>query len=321
MEFLEKNYDVVILTYMPKDTLIFLLQMLFLQSILPTQIIIINTDEKVFYQNISNKVILDNLLKDDKIMLKHIDKNKFDHGATRNYGASFCKSKYILFMTSDAIPYDTNLAINFILGFSNNIAVSNARQVARPSAFVREKIIREINYPKFNIVKDITTEKKYGIKNYYCSNVCAMYDLDVFIKNGGFEENIILNEDTYYAYKIINAGYKIIYNSKAIVYHSHNYSFRQQFSRNFDIGVSQAEKKFIFDKINVKGIGVGFAKEVILKLLFSFNLIELLKFIIECFYRYLGYMSGKKYKKLSNDKCIKFASNKDYFKKGKYVNK
>ena len=43
-----------------------------------------------------------------------------------------------------------------------------------------------------------------------------------------------------YAAAAIQAGYRIAYAAQARVVHSHNYTFRQQFCRNFDLGVSQA---------------------------------------------------------------------------------
>lgn len=41
-------------------------------------------------------------------------------------------------------------------------------------------------------------------------------------------------------------GYAVEYCAKARVYHSHNYSFREQFRRNFDMGVSQKDYEEVF---------------------------------------------------------------------------
>ncbi|MFR5150572.1 MAG: hypothetical protein ACLTER_14385 [Ruminococcus sp.] len=44
-----------------------------------------------------------------------------------------------------------------------------------------------------------------------------------------------------YAGTMAKRGYGIAYAADACVIHSHNYSCRQQFHRNFDLGVSQAD--------------------------------------------------------------------------------
>ena len=61
------------------------------------------------------------------------------------------------------------------------------------------------------------------------------------LKTGGFTERAIFNEDMICAGTMIQKGYSVVYAADARVYHSHNYSGRQQFHRNFDLGVSQAE--------------------------------------------------------------------------------
>lgn len=41
--------------------------------------------------------------------------------------------------------------------------------------------------------------------------------------------------------RMVQAGYKVAYAAEARVIHSHNYSGLQQFHRNFDLAVSQAD--------------------------------------------------------------------------------
>ena len=81
-----------------------------------------------------------------------------------------------------------------------------------------------------------------GIKAFFCSDVCAMYDRKKYIEQGGFIKKTIFNEDMIMAYKFLMAGYGVYYKADACVIHSHNYSNMQQFHRNFDLGVSQADK-------------------------------------------------------------------------------
>lgn len=318
---IDKNYDVVILTYKPSDILIDSLKMLLMQHLIPNNIIIYNTDKDLFLKNITNAELLLNLINDknNNISVYHIDKKEFDHGRTRNIAFSKTSSKYVLFMTDDAVPYDDMLAENLIDGFYeyndnlSKVAMTYARQIAKDNAKFTEKLIREYNYPDYDIIKDKSKEKILGIKNYFCSNVCAMYDRDIFMKCGMFHENLILNEDTFFIYDAINSGYKVIYKSNAKIYHSHNYTYKEQFSRNFDIGVSQKEKEEIFKNISSEKEGIKLIKFVTLNLLKKCKFISIIDFYIECCYRYFGFKAGKNFDKLSNDLCIKYANNKNYF--------
>lgn len=291
----DKNYDVAILTCAPKDYFVTSLERLKSQNIKPTKIVVCNTDEKLFFSRISDKNKLQNLLKECNVELININKKDFDHGATRNLCAKYLKSSHLLFMTDDAVPYDDKLSENLLSSFNDDkVAVAYARQIPREDSKLKEKYTREFNYPDYDIVKELSKEKEYGIKNYFCSNVCAMYDKKIFDEMNGFEENIILNEDTFYVYKVINNGYKVKYCSKAKVIHSHDYTYKEQYRRNYEIGISQEEKSEIFDNINSVGEGRKLLKYVLSRLISKWHIIMAFDFMIECLYRYKGYKDGRK---------------------------
>lgn len=70
---------------------------------------------------------------------------------------------------------------------------------------------RENNYPEESIVKTKKDEKKLGIKAYFCSDVCAMYRLDVYKKLWRICQKTIFNEDMIMAYKEMQAGFSVAY--------------------------------------------------------------------------------------------------------------
>ena len=59
----------------------------------------------------------------------------------------------------------------------------------------------------------------------------------------------IFNEDMIFAGGLIQKGYGVAYAAEAKVVHSHNHSAIQQFHRNFDLAVSQADHPEVFDGI------------------------------------------------------------------------
>ena len=51
----------------------------------------------------------------------------------------------------------------------------------------------------------------------------AAFRKDIFVKIGGFDESFSVanNEDTDLSYRLASSGYKLVFNSKAFVYHAH----------------------------------------------------------------------------------------------------
>ena len=317
-----KKVDIVIMTYRPSQKFVLLLQGLLNQNYDINSILIINTNENELFINLDEKniLLLNELLKNGIINLININSSEFDHGASRNIVLKYSNADYIIFFTNDAVPYDNNLIKNLVDGMNKDsyIKASYARQIPFDDAYYKEKLIREFNYPNYDIIKSKETLNLYGIKNYFMSNVCAIYDFKYFKTNNGFTENIILNEDTYFAYKIINDGYKVLYNSSALVYHSHNYSFIKQFKRYFDIGVSHNKDEIVLKNISSNKEGFKLFKIVLFEMLRHFKLLEAIDFIIDLFFRYLGFTIGKNYKYINKDFCLKLTMNKNYFLRNNY---
>ena len=312
-----KIVDIVIMTYRPSQKFVLLLQGLLNQNYNINKILIINTNKNELYINLDDKniLLLNELLNNKIISLININSSEFDHGASRNIVLKYSNADYIIFFTNDAVPYNDDLVKNLVDGMNKDflIKASYARQIPFSDAYYKEKLIREFNYPNYDIIKSKDTLDLYGIKNYFMSNVCAIYDSKYFKQNNGFAENIILNEDTYFAYKIINDGYKVLYNSKALVYHSHNYSYAKQFKRYFDIGVSHNKDEIMLKNISSKKEGFKLFKIVLLDMLKHLKLFEAFDFIIDLFFRYLGFAIGKNYKYINKNLCLKFTMNKNYF--------
>lgn len=288
--------SVVVLAHCPKDEFVDNLRLILRQTIKPNEILVMNTDESKFYTNLSedNKNYLDSLIKDNIIIVKHIDKLEFDHGRTRNLAVSMLDCDYVLFMTDDAVPYDDKLIYNLMLGFDDKrVAISTARQVAKSNAKFVEKLVREFNYKDETYIRTLDTEKVYGIKNYFVSNVCTMYDKKIFDALLGFKEDIPLNEDMLYAYKAIHNNYKIYYNKNAIVKHSHNLSYIAQFKRNYAIAKSQKQNKDVFENLNNIKEGKKLVFYVLISCLKRGKILSMIDFTIECIFRYLGFICGK----------------------------
>lgn len=299
--------DAVIPAYKPGHDLRKLVEKLLDQTVRLGRIIIINTDREYFDEK--------EYLIAPAVEVVHITRHEFDHAGTRNMGLRMSDADYVLFMTMDAIPKDNYLVEKLLSGFrrADNIAVSYARQLPKKDCNRIEQITREFNYPAQSRVQTSDDIKELGIKAYFCSDVCAMYDTSIYRSLGGFKAPAIFNEDMVYAAGALDAGYAVSYCADALVYHSHNYTGRQYYRRNFDLGVSQADHPEIFERFNVKGTGMQLVRKSLAQICRSGTPADIIRLVYYSGMKYLGFRKGKNYRKLSLKSCLKHTSDKEYW--------
>lgn len=299
--------DAVIPAYKPGHDLRELVEKLLDQTVRLGRIIIINTDREFFDEK--------EYLIAPAVEVVHITRHEFDHAGTRDMGLRMSDADYVLFMTMDAIPKDNYLVEKLLSGFrrADNIAVSYARQLPKKDCNRIEQITREFNYPAQSRVQTSDDIKELGIKAYFCSDVCAMYDTSIYRSLGGFKAPAIFNEDMIYAAGALDAGYAVSYCADALVYHSHNYTGRQYYRRNFDLGVSQADHPEIFERFNVKGTGMQLVRKSLAQICRRGTPADIIRLVYYSGMKYLGFRKGKNYHKLSLESCLKHTSDKEYW--------
>ena len=128
-------------------------------------------------------------------------------------------------------------------------------------------------------------------------------------------ERTIFNEDMVYAATVINAGYRIAYEAEAKVVHAHNYSCMQQFHRNFDLGVSQADHPEVFGSVRSESEGMRMVKAATGYLKQNHMAGEIPYFYLQCFWKYAGYLLGKRYRKLPRKMVLACTASPNYWGK------
>ena len=171
----------------------------------------------------------------------------FNHGGTRRKAAEACKGyPFLIYMTQDAVPADTDTLKNLLAVFQDpDVGCAYGRQRPNPDADVLGAHARLFNYPAKSQVKTLSDAKRLGIKVAFISDTFAAYRTKALSAVGGFPEDVILGEDTYVAAKMLLAGWKSVYCAEAQVYHSHDYSILQEFRRYFDTGVFHEREPWI----------------------------------------------------------------------------
>lgn len=285
------DVDVMIPVYRPGKEFRKLLELLMQQTVRPAHILLVNTERELFDERCVEGL--------DGIEVIHIRKDEFDHGGTRHMAAQRLQSELLLFLTQDAVPADLFLIEKLRDAFQNpQVCAAYARQLPRKDCDILEQYTRSFNYGEESRVKTADDLPKLGVKTFFCSNVCAMYRRSAYEELGGFERRTIFNEDMIFAGKLISNHRAVAYCAEAKVIHSHNYSGLQQFQRNFDLGVSQAEHPEVFRGISSESEGIRMVTKsasYLIKIRKP-QLLPKLIYVSGC--KFIGYRLGISYRKL-----------------------
>lgn len=283
--------DVVILTYRPDERFIEELRRLKRQEEPVGWIYVINTKSGTFPEEVEHM---------PGISVVHIEPEDFDHGRTRDMGFALSEAEILVYMTQDALPADRKLIgeLTKPLLCSEKVGVSYARQLPAKGCDEIERFTRSFNYPKESRLKGKSDLPVLGIKTYFCSDVCAAYKRSIYLEMGGFTKRTIFNEDMIMAAQMVKAGYQVAYAAQARVIHSHNYSGRKQFQRNFDLAVSQADHPEIFGGLRSESEGIRLVKDTAMYLIRKRRWRLVLELLYKSGCKYLGYKAGQNYRKM-----------------------
>lgn len=231
----------------------------------------------------------------------HIDKKDFDHGGTRHMSVEkFPEADIYLFLTQDAILADELAIENLVRAFDLNpkLGMVYGRQLPHIGAKELESHLRIFNYPSHSQVRSLEDAAQYGIKTISCSNSFAAYRRSAYWEAGGFPSGTILGEDVIIAGRMLLKGWQKAYLAEAAVYHSHDYTLKEEFKRYFDIGVFHSTNAWIFEHFGrAESEGVKYLKSE-MSYLFNHNKRMIPKSMLSIFCKWLGYKIGLKHHQL-----------------------
>ncbi len=314
--------DVIVPTYRPDETFARLMDRLRQQTYPVRKIILMNTGTELSGEARYRSDLAQSEGRGPVPQLEvyHVAPTEFDHGGTRNAGAAHSDADICVFMTQDAVPENDQLieqlAAPFLTQQENEpvVAVTYGRQLPAEDCRPAERFTRIFNYPAVSRIKTRADLDTLGIKTFFASNVCAAYRMDVFRQEGGFEERTIFNEDMIFAGHLVKKGYAIAYAAQARVVHSHNYSNKMQFHRNFDLAVSQAQHPEVFADVRSESEGIRLVKQTAKYLIKQKKAHLVPGLIVTSGCKYMGYFLGKRYAKLPRSLVVKLSWNKRYWK-------
>lgn len=248
--------------------------------------------------------------------LVHIDKKDFDHGGTRHMAVEkFPDAEIYLFLTQDAILADELAIAHVIAAFEQNpeLGMVYGRQLPHKGAKELESHLRIFNYPSQSQVRSLKDAPQYGIKTISCSNSFAAYRKTAYWEAGGFPTGTILGEDVIIAGRMLLKGWKKAYLAEAAVYHSHDYTLKEEFKRYFDIGVFHSTNVWIFEHFGrAESEGVKYLKSET-SYLVNHNKGMIPKSMLSIFCKWLGYKIGLHHRQLPLRLNKAFSMHKAYW--------
>jgi rhamnosyltransferase len=199
------------------------------------------------------------LARDYGFELMIIARREFSHGRTRQMCVErLADTDIIIFLTQDAVLASPQALSHLLKRFDDpKVGAVYGRQLPRPGAEAIEAHARLFNYPEESEVRTSADIPRLGLKTSFISNSFAAWRRSALEEVGGFPSDTIQNEDTHAASRMILAGWKVAYAADACVYHSHFFTWRQEFKRYFDIGVFHGRNPWIREKFGEAG-GEGY---------------------------------------------------------------
>ena len=308
---MKKTVDLIVPVYRPDQKWKLLIEGIKKQTYPVQRILVMNTGKENWKPEYEQWC--------ENMEVHHVEQESYDHGGTRDQAARLSQADYLLFMTQDAVPADEKLVEELVkaLEQERDIKAAYARQLPTEDCRLMERFTRSFNYPEESRIKRRADLETLGIKTYFCSNVCAMYERERYLEMGGFVKKTIFNEDMIFAGSLIQAGWAVAYAAEAKVIHSHNYSALQQFHRNFDLAVSQADHPEIFSGIRSEGEGIRLVKRTASWLCRQKKPWLVISLVWNSGWKYLGYLLGKRYQSLPIWMIRRCTSQKSYWEKKK----
>lgn len=193
---------------------------------------------------------------DSRVIYSRIQKITFQHGRTRNYGASLATGDYLVFITQDALPADNTWLSEMVKPFAKDPAIAGVfgRHVAYDNGDIFEKEALRQYFDSFceteeGAVFEIDDYDRFATDSGYQAHLSFYSDNASAMRKSVWETipypEVDFAEDQIWAKKMLLAGYKKAYAHKAVVYHSHKYGFKEAMRRYAD------DSRAIYNMFNI----------------------------------------------------------------------
>lgn len=239
---------------------------------------------------VTNDKTLD-YLKENNCDYVLVDKKDFSHSLTRSSIGLKSNADIICFVTQDVViedEYWLKKLVNPII--NNEVAATYSRQITKFNNI--EKYTRESNYGDKSYIKSKEDISKFKISTFFFSDASSAIKTSVYKELNAYDDkDLPTNEDMYFAYKLIMNDYKIKYCSDSIVYHSHNFTLKQLYTRYKLTGKFFKENSYL-NVYKTNHTGLNLAKYILKRIIKEKRVDLLFRFPFDMGARYIGMKVG-----------------------------
>lgn len=221
-----------------------------------------------------------------------VEAKDFSHSTTREKMARKATGDIIVFISQDIKIKNPMWLNNLIMPIiKGECEASFSRQIGEDDSI--EKYTREKNYPSVSRVVSKYDIPRYQIRTFFYSDASSAVDAKIYRELNAYDGKVMAtNEDMYFAYKLINAGYRIKYCADSEVYHSHKFTYKELYKRYYDTGKFFKQNPYFLSYKSSES-GISLAKYVFNRAIEDKNIKVLLNVLPNFAVRYFAMKKGE----------------------------
>lgn len=167
-----------------------------------------------------------------------IAKNEFHHGRTRNLGAELARNEIVVYLSQDAVPADEQWLGNLTQWFSDpRVGAVFGRQIAPEGVGPLRRYAMDWTYGPEREIRELSAMPRLTLGSYRFSNANSALRT-ALVRHYRFDETSPMCEDQAMCRALLHAGYKIVYEPEAVVYHAHERGIWDEFVWAVDNGIA-----------------------------------------------------------------------------------
>lgn len=168
----------------------------------------------------------------------------FAHGATRNLAARLSSGETLVFTSQDAVAADPHWLRLLTAALDRpEVAGAYGRQLPHEGARPPDTFFLDFMYGPEPRTQTISNLDELTYERTLFSNVNSAIPRRIW-EATPFADDAVMSEDQEWSRRILLAGHTIVYEPRAAVRHSHDYSLREAFTRFHASGAS-ADRSYI----------------------------------------------------------------------------
>lgn len=221
----------------------------------------------------------------------NVEPHDFSHSFTREKAIrEFCSSDIVIMLSQDVGLIDEHAMATLAGAIDGDVVYAYGKQVCKKKTI--EHYIRKRNYGEVSFSVGKEDIERLQLRAFFASDAFAAYHRPTFLAVNGYGANMMMNEDMFYARRVLEAGYRTAYVSEAIVEHSHKFTLKQLYRRYFAMGVWFAQNPE-FQQYHATDSGMKLAIYVFFQALKDFNVPVLFRWLPDMTARYFGMKRGR----------------------------